>query len=107
GNVAPNMIRSLFINKGKADKLARRPAGIPKAQFKKIGMLGAGMMGAAIAYVAATNGIEVVLVDRDTESAERGKGYAKKLVDGAVSKRRMSQADGDALLARIQPATDF
>jgi 3-hydroxyacyl-CoA dehydrogenase/enoyl-CoA hydratase/3-hydroxybutyryl-CoA epimerase len=107
GNVAPNMIRSLFINKGKADKLVRRPQGIPKAQFKKIGMLGAGMMGAAIAYVAASNGIEVVLLDRDTDSAERGKGYAKKLVEGSVSKRRMSQADGDALLARIHPATDF
>jgi 3-hydroxyacyl-CoA dehydrogenase/enoyl-CoA hydratase/3-hydroxybutyryl-CoA epimerase len=107
GNVAPNMIRSLFINKGKADKLVRRPQGIPKAQFKKIGMLGAGMMGAAIAYVAASNGIEVVLLDRDVESAERGKGYARKLVEGSVSKRRMSQADGDALLARIHPATDF
>ena len=107
GNVAPNMIRTLFVNKGKADKLARRPAGIPKAQFKKIGMLGAGMMGAAIAYVAATNGIEVVLIDRDMEAAERGKGYARKLVDGAVSKRRMTQADGEALLARIQPAVDF
>ena len=58
---------------------------MPKAQFKKIGMLGAGMMGAAIAYVAASNGIEVVLVDRDTDSAERGKGYAKKLVEGAIS----------------------
>ena len=90
GDVAPNMIRSLFINKGKADKLARRPQGMPKAQFKKIGMLGAGMMGAAIAYVAASNGIEVVLIDRDTEAAERGKGYAKKLVEGAVSKRRMT-----------------
>ncbi len=107
GNVAPAMIRTLFVNKGKADKLARRPAGVPKAQFKKIGMLGAGMMGAAIAYVAATNGIEVVLVDRDMEAAERGKGHAKKLVDGAVSKRRMTAADGEALLARIHPAVDF
>jgi 3-hydroxyacyl-CoA dehydrogenase / enoyl-CoA hydratase / 3-hydroxybutyryl-CoA epimerase len=107
GNVAPNMIRTLFVNKGKADKLVRRPAGVPKAQFKKIGMLGAGMMGAAIAYVAATNGIEVVLIDRDMEAAERGKGYAKKLVDGAVSKRRMTPADGEALLARIHPAVDF
>ncbi|MGB8870170.1 MAG: 3-hydroxyacyl-CoA dehydrogenase NAD-binding domain-containing protein [Rhodomicrobium sp.] len=107
GSVAPNMIRTLFVNKGRADKLARRPQGVPKAHFKKIGMLGAGMMGAAIAYVAATNGIEVVLIDRDVESAERGKGYAKKLVEGAVSKRRMSQADGEALLGRIHPATDF
>jgi 3-hydroxyacyl-CoA dehydrogenase / enoyl-CoA hydratase / 3-hydroxybutyryl-CoA epimerase len=107
GDVAPNMIRSLFINKGKADKLARRPQGVPKAKFNKIGMLGAGMMGAAIAYVAASNGIEVVLIDRDQESAERGKGYARKLVEGSVSKRRMSQADGETLLNRIHPATDF
>ncbi len=107
GNVAPNMIRTLFVNKGKADKLARRPQGVPKAKFKKIGMLGAGMMGAAIAYVAASNGIEVVLIDRDPEFAERGKGYAQKLVEGAISKRRMSQVDGDALLNRIVPAVDF
>ncbi len=107
GPVAPAMIRSLFINKGKADKLARRPQGVPKAKFKKIGMLGAGMMGAAIAYVAANNGIEVVLIDRDQESAEKGKGYARKLVEGAVSKWRMSQGDGEALLNRIQPTTDY
>ena len=107
GNVAPNMIRTLFVNKGKADKLARRPQGVPKAKFKKIGILGAGMMGAAIAYVAASNGIEVVLIDRDLDAAERGKGYATKLVEGAISKRRMSRADGDALLNRITPAADF
>ena len=107
GSVAPAMIRTLFVNKGKADKLARRPQGVPKAKFKSIGMLGAGMMGAAIAYVAASNGIEVVLVDRDWESTERGKGYATKLVEGAISKRRMSQPDGDALLNRITPAVDF
>ncbi len=107
GAVAPNMIRSLFVNKGRADKLARRPQGIPKAHFKKIGMLGAGMMGAAIAYVAASNGIEVVLIDRDQDAAERGKGYARKLVEGAVSKRRMSQTDGEALLNRIHAAVDF
>lgn len=107
GDVAPNMIRSLFINKGKADKLSRRPQGIPKAHFKKIGMLGAGLMGAAIAYVAASNGIEVVLIDQTQEAAEKGKGHARKLVEGAVSKRRMTQADGDALLARIEPTTDY
>ncbi len=107
GPVAPNMIRTLFVNKGRADKLARRPQGVPKAKFKKIGMLGAGMMGAAIAYVAASNSIEVVLIDRDPASAERGKGHAVKLVEGAISKRRMSQAEGDALLNRIVPAVDF
>jgi 3-hydroxyacyl-CoA dehydrogenase/enoyl-CoA hydratase/3-hydroxybutyryl-CoA epimerase len=107
GDVAPNMIRTLFVNKGKADKLARRPQGVPKAKFKKVGILGAGMMGAAIAYVAASNGIEVVLIDRDLDAAEGGKGYATKLVEGAISKRRMSHADGDALLNRIAPAADF
>jgi 3-hydroxyacyl-CoA dehydrogenase / enoyl-CoA hydratase / 3-hydroxybutyryl-CoA epimerase len=107
GPVAPNMIRSLFINKGKADKLARRPQGVPKMKFKKLGMLGAGMMGAAIAYVAASNGMEVVLIDRDQESAEKSKGYTRKLVEGGISRGRMSQADGEALLGRIHPATDF
>lgn len=107
GDVAPNMIRSLFVNKGKADKLVRRPQGVPKQKFKKIGMLGAGMMGAAIAYVAASVGIEVVLIDQNQEGADRGKGYAEKLVTGAVSKRRMSEADGQALLARIHATTDY
>jgi 3-hydroxyacyl-CoA dehydrogenase/enoyl-CoA hydratase/3-hydroxybutyryl-CoA epimerase len=107
GPVAANMIRTLFVNKGKADKLVRRPQGVPKAQFKTIGMLGAGMMGAAIAYVAASNGIEVVLIDRDREAAEKGKGYALSLVEKAVSRRKMAEAEGQALLARIHPTTDF
>ncbi len=107
GDVAPAMIRSLFVNKGKADKLSRRPRDVPKAQIRKIGMLGAGMMGAAIAYVAALNGIEVVLIDQNDEGAARGKGYAEKLVTGAVSKRRMSEADGHALLARIHATVDY
>ena len=107
GSVAPNMVRSLFVNKGKADKLARRPQGVPRAKFKKIGMLGAGMMGAAIAYVAASNGIEVVLIDQTAEAAAKGKGYAQKLVAGAVSKKRMSEADGEALLARIHVTADY
>jgi 3-hydroxyacyl-CoA dehydrogenase/enoyl-CoA hydratase/3-hydroxybutyryl-CoA epimerase len=107
GPVAPAMIRTLFVNKGRADKLVRRPQGVPKAKFRKIGMLGAGMMGAAIAYVAASNGIEVVLLDRDVEAAERGKGYARKLVEKAVSRRKMAEVEGEALLARIQATADY
>jgi len=107
GPVAPAMIRTLFVNKGRADKLVRRPQGVPKAKFRKIGMLGAGMMGAAIAYVAASNGIEVVLLDRDVDAAERGKGYARKLVEKAVSRRKTTEADGQALLARIHATADY
>jgi 3-hydroxyacyl-CoA dehydrogenase / enoyl-CoA hydratase / 3-hydroxybutyryl-CoA epimerase len=107
GDVAPNMIRTLFVNKGKADKLARRPQGVPKARFKKIGMMGAGMMGAAIAYVAASNGIEVVLIDRDQAAADKGKAYARSLVEKAVTRRKMAEAEGLAILDRIHPATDF
>ncbi len=105
GPVARNMIRSLFINKGKADKLSRRPEGVPKATFRKIGMLGAGMMGGGIAHVAALAGIEVVLVDRTLEAAERGKGYSAKLLADLVAKKRMSQGEADAVLSRIH-ATD-
>lgn len=107
GDVAPNMVRTLFVNKGKADKLARRPQGVPKTHFNKIGMLGAGMMGAAIAYVAASNRIEVVLIDQTADAAEKGKDYARKLVSGAVSKKRMSEAEGEALLARIHAGGDY
>ncbi|WP_119680891.1 3-hydroxyacyl-CoA dehydrogenase NAD-binding domain-containing protein [Indioceanicola profundi] len=105
--VARNMIRTLFLNKGRADKLARRPAGVPKAEFRRIGMLGAGMMGGAIAYVAASRGIEVVLIDQSLEAVERGKGHAAKLLSSQVAKGRMEQADADAILARILPGTDY
>lgn len=102
GPVARNMIRTLFINKGKADKLSRRPAGVPRAMYRKIGMLGAGMMGGGIAYVSAMAGIEVVLIDQSVEAAERGKAYSAKLLADQVAKKRIGQAEADAVLARIQ-----
>ena len=72
----------------------------------KIVVLGAGMMGAAISYVAAKAGVEVVLKDVSQEAADRGKGYSEKLVAKAVERGRSTQEDGDALLARITPTTD-
>ncbi|QJE72139.1 3-hydroxyacyl-CoA dehydrogenase [Aerophototrophica crusticola] len=105
--VARNMIRTLFINKGKADKLSRRPADVPRNKIRKIGMLGAGMMGAGIAYVAAMAGITVVLVDQTQEAAERGKGYAAKLLADAVAKGRMTKAKADGILSLIQPTTSY
>lgn len=107
GVVARNMIRSLFINKGHADKLARRPEGIDKARVTKLGILGAGMMGAGIAYVSAKAGMQVVLLDTDIEGAERGKAYSQGLLDKAVKRGYSTRDKADALLALIKPTTDY
>jgi 3-hydroxyacyl-CoA dehydrogenase/enoyl-CoA hydratase/3-hydroxybutyryl-CoA epimerase len=104
---AGNMIRTLFLNKGEADKLVRRPKGIPPHEVKKLGVLGAGMMGAGIAFVSAMAGMEVVLLDRDMASAEKGKDYSVKLVAKDVGRGKMKQEKGDAVLARIHPTADY
>ena len=70
-------------------------------------MLGAGMMGAGIAYVSARNGIEVVLKDVSLEAAEKGKAYSQKLLDKAVSRGKMTEAKRDEVLARITPTADY
>ncbi|MFC7333237.1 3-hydroxyacyl-CoA dehydrogenase NAD-binding domain-containing protein [Rhodocista pekingensis] len=105
--VARNMIRTLFINKGKADKLDRRPAGVPRITFRRMGMLGAGMMGAGIAHVAAVAGIEVELIDQSQEAAEKGKAWSAKLLADQVAKGRLTQEAADAILARIRPTTSY
>src|SRR5205085_12095733 len=83
---AGNMIRSLFLSMQDLNKGARRPAGQPETKLRKIGVLGAGVMGAGIAYVTAQAGIEVVLIDRDQEAADKGKAHAEKLISGQVSR---------------------
>ena len=105
--VARNIIRTSFISKQAAEKGARRPAGVPKAEVKKVGVLGAGMMGAGIAYVSANAGIEVVLIDRDIATAEKGKAYSAKVLGKLLEKGKTSQDKVDALLARITPTDDF
>jgi 3-hydroxyacyl-CoA dehydrogenase/enoyl-CoA hydratase/3-hydroxybutyryl-CoA epimerase len=74
---------------------------------KKVAVLGAGMMGAGIAYVQATAGIETVLIDTTQEGADRGKEYSKKLCEKAIKRGRMTQEKADALLALIHPTTDY
>src|SRR2546429_500146 len=104
---AAAMIRSLFVSMQELNKGARRPANHPQTALKKIGVLGAGFMGAGIAYVTAQAGIDVVLVDRDQESAEKGKAYSAKLMTDQINKGRAKTAERDALLARITPTADY
>ncbi|MFL5126812.1 MAG: 3-hydroxyacyl-CoA dehydrogenase NAD-binding domain-containing protein [Microvirga sp.] len=104
---AAAMIRTLFISMGELNKGARRPAGVPATTIKKVGVLGAGFMGAGVAYVSANAGMEVVLVDQTLEAAEKGKAYSHKLMTDQVMKGRAKTADRDALLARITPSADY
>jgi 3-hydroxyacyl-CoA dehydrogenase/enoyl-CoA hydratase/3-hydroxybutyryl-CoA epimerase len=100
------MIRSLFVSMQELNKGARRPEA-PASTLKKVGVLGAGLMGAGIAYVTAQAGLEVVLIDRDQEAADKGKAYSQKLMEGQIKRGRAKQADADALLARITATPDY
>ena len=101
------MIRSLFLNKEALEKGAVRPQGIEDQRVKKLGVLGAGLMGAGIALVSAQAGIEVVLIDRDQESADRGKNYSEKYVEGGIKRGKTTQEKGQALLDRITATPDL
>ena len=103
---AAAMIRTLFISMQELNKGARRPD-IGPVTLRRIGVIGAGFMGAGIAYVSAAAGLEVVLIDRDQETAEKGKAFAHDLISKRVMKGRAKTADRDALLARIHPDADY
>jgi len=105
--VARNMVRTLFVNKQAADKLARRPQGVPQREVKKLGILGAGMMGAGIAYVSAAAGIETVLLDRTDDEVQRGKAHSAKLCEAGIAKGRTTREKSDALLGHIHPTTSY
>jgi 3-hydroxyacyl-CoA dehydrogenase/enoyl-CoA hydratase/3-hydroxybutyryl-CoA epimerase len=104
---AAAMIRSLFVSMQELNKGARRPQNVPPAKVKKLAVIGAGFMGASVGFVSAQAGIEVVLIDRDQASADKGKAHAKSVIDGLVAKGRSSEADRDALMARITATADF
>ena len=107
GPVARNMTRTLFINKQAAEKGEQRPKDVPPTNLKKVGVLGAGMMGAGIAYVTAKGGMDVVLLDRDMEYAEKGKAYSETIVEKGISRGKVTKEKGQALLDRITPTTDY
>ncbi len=102
-----NMIRSLFINMQRAQKLASRPKDVPETPLKKVAILGAGMMGAGIAYVSAAAGLDVILIDSTDASAQKGKAYSEKLLDGAVAKGRATLEKKAQVLTRITPTTSY
>ncbi len=104
--VAKNMIRTLFFAMGEANKGAARPQDAPKSEIKKIAVLGAGLMGAGVAYVTAMAGIEVVLKDISMENAEKGKDYSRDLLKKRVSRGKMTQEKADQVLELIKTTDD-
>jgi 3-hydroxyacyl-CoA dehydrogenase/enoyl-CoA hydratase/3-hydroxybutyryl-CoA epimerase len=107
GQVAKNMIQAFWFDLNSSNAGGSRPDGYEPRPTSKVAVLGAGMMGAGIAYVSARNGIDVVLKDVSLEAAEKGKGYSRTLLDKAVSRGRTTQASADEVLARITPTADY
>ena len=106
GPISKNMIQAFFFDLQAINSGSLRPEGVEKFTATKLGVLGAGMMGAGIAYSAARSGIEVVLKDVSAENAEKGKNYSVKLLDKAVERGKMTREKADEVLARITPTAD-
>ena len=106
GQVSTNMINAFFFDLQKINKGGSRPDGYEKHTARKVVVLGAGMMGAGIAYTCAMAGLEVVLKDVAQENADKGKDYSKKILDKAVSRGKSTQEKADQVLARITPTAD-
>jgi len=100
------MIRSLFISKEALDKGANRPA-VADQSVRRVGVIGAGMMGAGIAYVSAKAGIEVVLIDAAQDAADRGKSFSEGLLDKGIARRKVTAEKKTEVLARITATTDY
>lgn len=104
---AKNIITSTFLQLNSINSGVSRPADIEKTSVKKLGILGAGMMGQGIAYAAAAVGIEVVLKDVSQEAADKGKAYSAKIMDKMIDRGRKTEADKEALLKLITATDDY
>ena len=100
------MIRSLFLNKEALEKGANRPEA-PDQTVKKVGVMGAGMMGAGIALVSAQAGIQVVLIDQKQEAADKGKAYTEAFLDKGMKRGKVTQEKKDKVLSLITATTDY
>ena len=106
-DVSKNMINTLWTQLNSIKKGQSRPEGFERSKVSKVGILGAGMMGAGIAYVSAKAGMEVVLLDTAIEGAEKGKNYSTKLLDKAISRGRSTEEKKQALLDLIKTTTSY
>ncbi|MDQ1038856.1 3-hydroxyacyl-CoA dehydrogenase/enoyl-CoA hydratase/3-hydroxybutyryl-CoA epimerase [Streptomyces sp. V3I8] len=106
GQVSTNMMQAFFHDMRHIESGGSRPDGRPRHTAHRVGVLGAGMMGAGIAYSCARSGIPVVLKDVSYEAAKTGKGYSEQLLAKAVARGRLSRAEADEILARIMPTAD-
>ncbi len=107
GPAAKGMMRTLFVSLQELGKGANRPPNVSKYEVKKAAVLGAGMMGAGIAYVQALAGIETVLLDVSQQGADKGKAHAKDILDKQVSRGRMDKAKAESVLALITASADY
>ena len=107
GQVAKNMIQAFWFDLNAINGGASRPDGFDKRLPEKVAVLGAGMMGAGIAYVTAQAGAQVLLKDVSIEAAEKGKAYSQKLLDKAVDRGKITEAKREEVLGRITPTADY
>ncbi|ALC27022.1 MULTISPECIES: 3-hydroxyacyl-CoA dehydrogenase NAD-binding domain-containing protein [Streptomyces] len=106
GQVAKNMMQAFFYDMQHINSGGSRPGGYPSHTVRKVAVLGAGMMGAGIAYSCARNGVDVVLKDVSADAAEKGRAYSERILDKAVARGRTTRQKADEILGRITPTAD-
>lgn len=102
-----NMIRSLFVNKQALEKGMARPEGVPKTDIQKVGVLGGGLMGSGITHVTIKGGMDVIVLDRTLDDAQKAVDYSKKILDKRVSRGKMTREKAEEMLARITPTDNY